>query len=425
MTSSHRIGGLHQERIRKEPSSSLWLWGFAVLQVMLIVPYVTKALPWAYSEGKIPIRPLYYMLFFGTLNLGVAILKVPDFSRTGFLVLLLIAARAFDATIFERYTYPEEHKSAVYGLWAAVFMVLIIFAIVGVLRKTSSFPLLMVAFCSICCCALAIWLEWLGLFQSTIASGRYSGFVGDPNRACSVMALMLAVFLTLSRRFWTCTFMIGVTIVGIFPTLSRGGFLIIGLIVCAFVLINFRAHLMKFLLIAAGAVPALILGVGLLVAKSNEGGRQDSNAEERISAIFSGDFSKMGSSERKKDFLDGLGAALSKPLTGLGTGAGSALYQPHNQILSVWIDLGFFGALLYFVILLIAASKAISRGAVGIYLAIPILLYVPLSQALLENYAYLLGLAVWITVCSRKMLGFRLFRPQQSQAPAPERRAYA
>tara|TARA_R110002096_G_scaffold371455_15_gene564920 strand:+ start:4901 stop:6181 length:1281 start_codon:yes stop_codon:yes gene_type:complete len=405
--------GPQRHPVSKIPTSKNWVIVLCILQALLVVPYCSNALPWAYGQGHFPIRPALYLLFVGSLNFLWVIGKSPDWTKTSLLVVLLLVLRAVDAAVLQRFTYPDGHSTAVFGLFAAVFMAVILFTSAGVMHRTSYLPALVTSASTIVICVVSLIAEWLGFFDFTIVDGRFSGFAGDPNRACVVMNLMLGIFLVLNKRFWPNMGMIALTAIGVFPTLSRGGLMILTLIAISYIVLNFHRHPGKILLAAAAAVPAILIGVGLLAAKGAANGKKDSNVEERIGAIFGGEVSGLQSNDRMKDLTDGLEAVSSAPVTGLGTGAGTNLYQPHNQIISLWIDLGLIGPAIYCTILALLCWKTISSQLRSIYLTIPLVLYFPLSQALVENHAYFYAFAIALVVSSRSFLSVRLAQPAQ------------
>jgi len=77
-----------------------------------------------------------------------------------------------------------------------------------------------------------------------------------------------------------------------------------------------------------------------------------------------------------------MAAAQVSPIFGMGMGAGTQLYQPHNQVVSEWINLGFFGALLYVSILVILGLQSLAAGFRAFYCVIPLVAFIPVSQFL-------------------------------------------
>lgn len=352
------------------------------------------------------------MIGLGGLSLIWVIGKRPDFTKTSLLLLALLGARLIDVGILQRFLLPGGNTVMFYSLGSAFFMGIVLLSSVGVLHKMSFKPVLIVSFSTIAVVVGAILYEMLGFARFTNVDGRPSGQIGDPNNACIVMNLMLGVFLSVSRKFWHNIGAIALTTVGVFPTLSRSGMLVLVLIVLAYVALNFNRYFSRFVALGLAAIPVVAAGVGFLIANAKKAGQKDENAVGRIEAIFKGDVSEMGSSDRMQDLMAGWEAIQKNPISGLGTGAGTEWYQPHNQLLSLWIDLGLLGAFLYLSLLLVLIWKSFVSGFQGIYAVIPIVMFVPFSQALIDNFAYLYAIAIVVVVTSNRFWSLRIFRPK-------------
>lgn len=399
----------------KEPAdtqavSLAWKRSFLLLHCALFLPYISAAIPALYRLDLFPLRPALFMLALCFLNAALVFPKGPDFTKTALALTALTAFRAFDIAVLERYLFPDGQGEAMFSSLALVLMATLMAASLGVIRKTSPVPILLVSGGAVILGTASVLLEFGGYIAMSTVPGRAAGFAGDSNDACMIITLMLAVFLTLNRSFWPNLGMICISAIGILPTLSRGGMLSLAVIVLTFALRNFRQHATKMLLAVAMFVPVAGIMIGLLLNSTNTGGVVDQNAKKRIEAIFGGDVENMQSDERLKDLTDGLEAAKAHPLTGMGTGAGSLLYQPHNQLVTLWIELGILGPLLYLAILGVAALKVIRSRGTGLYILLPLCLYVPLAQSLLDNYAYLYALTVLLYFTSTHFYTFRLAR---------------
>lgn len=393
---------------------------FTCLHAGLLIPYMAKLVTHYYGEGAFPIRPLFYMIGLGGLSLIWTVGKRPDFTKSALLVLALLALRLIDAGLLQRFLLPGGNEVMFSSLGATFFMAIVLISAVGVLHKMSLAPIRIVAISTIGVVVASILYEWMGLASFTNVDGRPSGHIGDPNNACIAMTLMLGVFLSVSDRFWHNIGAIGLTAVGVFPTLSRSGMMVLAAIILVYVILNLNRYFVRFVALGVAAVPVVAAGVGLLIAKAKEGGRQDSNAVSRIEAIFKGDVTEMGSSDRMQDLNAGLEALRAHPIAGIGTGAGTEFYQPHNQLLSIWIDLGLLGALLYGSVLVLLIWKSVASGFKGIYAVLPIVLFVPFSQVLLDNFAYLYAIAVVLVITSKKFWSIRLMRPKEPISPTPD-----
>ncbi|MEM0970456.1 MAG: O-antigen ligase family protein, partial [Verrucomicrobiota bacterium] len=353
-----RIGPVLETADRQEHDAG-WASLFAVTYCGLFIPYLTSLIPAFYSLGVFPIRPAYFLLLLVTLNLALLLPKGPDYTKTSFLLLGIIAFRALDIGILQRYIYIDGQKEPFLSMIATTLISVVLVWSFGVLRKTSFSPVLMVAGAAICIQSVSVLLEFVGLIQFSTVSGRAAGLAGDANDSCMMITLLLSVFLTINKRFSWSLAMIGMAALGVLPTLSRGGFLCLLLIVGLFSLLHVRQHGRKLLLAGVAALPLFVLFASILLSKANSGPRQDENAKKRIEAMYQGNLEGLVSGERIKDLKDGLWAISQHPLGGWGTGAGQMQFQPHNQIITMWIDLGLIGPILFLGILSIAAIKVV------------------------------------------------------------------
>ena len=89
---------------------------------MLIAPYVSKLLPWAYAEGISPIRPLHFMVLLGAMNVYFALKKSPEFTKLILLFVALLMARALDTALLARYEFDDGNYSHASSMFANVFM---------------------------------------------------------------------------------------------------------------------------------------------------------------------------------------------------------------------------------------------------------------------------------------------------------------
>lgn len=402
--------GFLRESADTQAVSPVWQRLFLLLHCALFLPYISAAIPALYRLELFPLRPALFMLGLCLLNLCLLFPKGPDFTKTALALIALLAFRCFDIAILERFLYPDGQSEPMFSSIALVLMAALMAASHGVIRKTSPLPILLVSGGAVLLGTVSVLLEFAGLIEMSTVPGRAAGFAGDSNDACMIMTLMLAVFLTLSRAFWLNLGFICITAIGVLPTLSRGGMLSLMLIALTFAILNLRQHATKLLLAVAVFVPVAGLMVGLLINSTNTGGVVDQNAKKRIEAIFGGDVENMHSDERMKDLTDGWEAAQAHPLVGLGTGAGTMLYQPHNQFVSLWIELGILGPVSFVAILGIAAIKVLRCGGRGLYILVPLVLYIPLAQSLLDNYAYLYAAFVLLYATSTHFYTFRLAR---------------
>jgi hypothetical protein len=402
------------ERVVPLPASGGWRRGALFLHLALWVPYLTSAVPALHQDGQFPVRPVFFMAGLGLANLAWIGAKRPDYPRLAFLLLALLALRTVDAALLQRQPEgvdPEQAGDALSHL-ANLFSAAVIFTSLGVFHRTGFAPVRRLAAGSILVLAGSIFAEFLGLCTYTTVPGRPSGFPGDANDAAMALNLLLGVYLSLSRRFWWNLAFIGLVLSAIIPTLSRGGFLNFSLIAGAYALLNLRGNVGRF---TVASVLAVALGgaiAGVVADRTSNASGTDANARARLSALFGGEVDDLQSGERWKDLQDGLEGASVRPLTGLGTGTGQTLYQPHNQLVTVWIDLGLFAALVYGGLVAAVLALSLFSGFRAIYCALPLAGYIPLAQTLLDNHAYTYAAAVAMVLTATRFWSFRLYRPR-------------
>lgn len=422
------IGSLHSNSMLAPGASwtrvgfdlrSLWIPVVVFVNLMLFLPYTTGAMQWAYAQGYVPFQPMVFMLSFGVLAIVLSLINRPEFTTVALLVLGVAAARAIDASFLKRFLYPEPHKTQVFFLISVVFMIVVSAFTVGLMRRGTKAPVVAVSVGTVLVCSFVNLYEFLGFAVYSAVEGRAAGFLEDANNSAIAITLMLGVFLSVNRGFWVNALMVGISAMGVFVTLSRSGILVYMAMLAVWGIINLRSNFRRMALIAAVGIPLASMGAGAMVAFSakSAGVRGDANVEGRLAALFGGDLEKMASSERTQDLVDGLAGIAKAPVAGLGTGAGTALYMPHNQLLSVWIDIGLVGVLFYGGLLVVLAWKCLASGFRGVFCLIPIIGFVPFSQTLIETAAYWFAALVLISMTSQHAWSFSIFGRRSERVP--------
>ncbi len=383
----------------------------------LLVPTMTKYLPWADDAGVLPIKPRDYTLLTLAAASVMVLLNKPSICPPAFLMLLVPLLRVLDATFLQRFTITAlgDHSIVVMTL---ISNFLVTFTTVLLLSAEPWRRVAMwVAVCTSLVCAGCVYYEWLGFRTFTRIDGRMAGFPGDPNDPPIIISLMLAVIFTLNPRFWWNVALIAVVTPAIALTLSRSGMAVYSCLLFTYIIGNLRHHFMGMLLIVVIAVPLAVGGVALLAQSSTKIGIvSNKDTVDRLKAIYELDFERLKSPERGKDLQDGWEAAGKEPLWGHGTGAGTSVWKPHNQIVSLWIDIGFFGVLLYVGGLLLLTFRCFTLKMRGFYCLVPLWLFIPCSQILTESPHYWFAAAV---CCNLVYTGrFRLVLNSTAKAQA-------
>ena len=387
-----------------------------LLSVMaLLLASFTNILHWANEQGISPVKPRDFNLLFGGLTILFTILNRPSFSIPALAVLLIPLARLMDAALLQRFSNVVFGDHMVYVLMLAGYL-LTSFAAVFFLPATRGDRIaIWVATLAVVICSLVNIYEWLGFASYTRISGRMSGWHVDPNHSPIIMCMMFGVLFTLNKNYWWNMALVGLAAIGIALTMSRSGMAVFLCMSSIYVLLHLRERLVGMVALAALSLPVIAIGVGVLGATSTKQGMvKNEDTSGRMQAIYELDFEKLKSPERAKDLADGWEAVMQKPILGWGTGAGGEKWQPHNQFVTQWLDLGLGGVLLYAGILLSLTFACAMKGFSGGFCLIPVWLFIPCSQVLLETPAYWMCLAVGAMAIFPGRLTFRIHKSQPS-----------
>lgn len=396
-----------------------------LFSLALLVPSMTKYLTWADSVGVIPFKPRDYTLLTVAAVSFMVLLNKPSICPPSFLMLIVPLLRVLDAAFLQRFTITAlgDHSIVVMSL---ISNLLVTFTTVFCL---SSEPwrrvAIWVAVCTALFSAAGVYYEFMGFRAFTRIPGRMAGYSTDPNDPPIIISLMLSALFSLNPRFWWNMVLVAVLTPAIALTLSRSGMAVFSCLMLCYILANLRQHFMGMLIAAAVSIPLAIGGVTILAQTSTKVGLiTNKDTTDRLQAIYELDFERIKSPERGKDLQDGWEAAGKKPLWGHGTGAGTSIWKPHNQIVALWIDIGIPGVLLYIGGLVFLTFRCFTMGLRGGYCLVPLWLFIPCSQILVESPHYWFAAAV----CSNLVFTgrFRLVlrspaKPQTSpHAPLPQ-----
>ena len=386
----------------------------------LLVPTMTKYLPWADDAGVLPIKPRDYTLLTLAAATVMVMLNKPSICPPAFLMLIVPLLRVLDATFLQRFTITAlgDHSIVVMSL---ISNFLVTFTTVLLLSAEPWRRVAMwVSVCTALVCAGCVYYEWLGFRSFTRIDGRMAGFPTDPNDPPIIISLMMAVIFTLNPRFWWNVVLIVFVTPAIALTLSRSGMAVYSCLLLTYIIGNLRHHFMGMLLIVAISVPLAVGGVAILAQTSTKIGLiTNKDTADRLKAIYELDFERIKSPERGKDLQDGWEAAGKEPLWGHGTGAGTSIWKPHNQIVSLWIDIGIFGVLIYVGCLLLLTFRCLTLKLRGFYCLVPLWLLIPCSQILTESPHYWFAAAVCCNLVFTGRFRLVLNAPSKEQAPHP------
>ncbi|WP_395735463.1 O-antigen ligase family protein [Prosthecobacter sp.] len=361
----------------------------------LLVPTMTKYLMWGDSVGVLPFKPRDYTLLTVAGVWTMVMLNKPSLCPPAFFMLIVPLLRVLDVTFLQRFTITAlgDHSIVVMSLLSNFLVTLtVVFCLSAEPWKRVA---VWVGVCTCLLCAAGVYYEWLGFRAFTRIPGRMAGFPEDPNDPPIIISLMLSVIFTLNPRFWWNMVLVGLVAPAIALTLSRSGMAVFSCLMLCYIAANLRKHFMGMLIMVVISVPLAVGGVAILAQTSTKSGLMtNKDTTDRLKAIYELDFERIKSPERGKDLQDGWEAAGKEPLWGHGTGAGTSVWKPHNQIVSLWIDIGIMGPLLYIGGLLLLTFRCVTSRLHGAYCLVPLWLFIPCSQILVESPHYWFAAAV-------------------------------
>lgn len=234
--------------------------------------------------------------------------------------------------------------------------------------------------------------EMLGYAKFSSIPGRYSGFNSHPNFPPVLLCEMLGIVFALSKNFRFNCLMIAVAVPGVGLTYGRSGMIVLAVMCAAYVLLNARRNFGFLLLMAGIAIPLLGIGMAMLQSGTQHGVMKDQNTADRIEAIYNLDFEKLKSPERVKDLNDAWQAVMKKPMFGHGTGISGTVLAPHNEYVSIWLEMGIPGLVLFVGTWLWLVIRSAMTGGQAGYLLFAIIAYTPVGQGRMEVPHYSLAM---------------------------------
>ena len=387
--------------------------------VLLLTGNFSGAVNWGYEHGSLPIKPRDFNVAFSLLALVLLPLSRPGFCIPALGLITIPLVRLLDAAFLRRFIHVDFGDHSTYIMSLAGFLLVTIAAVFSLSGSKGLRIAVWVAGVSIVVNSAMNLYEYLGFATFSRIVGRMSGFHVDPNHSPIVICLMLGILFTLNRRYWWNMLLVFIGAVGVALTMSRSGMAVFAVMTVIYMLLHFKEHMAGMITFAVVGVPLLVIGISIMGASSTRQGLiKNEDTSSRMEAIYSLDFEKIKSPERAKDLTDGWEAVTLRPVTGHGTGAGSSHWQPHNQFVSQWIDLGLPG-LLHFVGALLTMTIACAlRRFRGGFCLIPVWLFIPCSQMLMETPAYWYSFAVAALVVFPRRYSLALFHsaaPQLSE----------
>lgn len=366
-----------------------------------------------YNVGLSPLKPSLFTLAAVASCVGLSLLSGIKFAPVSFLILLLPSVRLFDAALLSRSVTTLQGQVGMDHLR----VMLVIVATLAVLstdpgmravRWAAILAMLMTTGSEIA--------EMMGLAKFTSIDGRYAGFNSHPNFPPVLLCEMLGICFALCRNFKFNCVLIALAFVGVALTYGRSGFVVLVLMAGVYILMNARKNLPFLALMAAICIPAAGIGFAILQSQTEQGIVKDKNTSERLEAIYELDFEKLKSPERAKDLADAWEGVMQKPLLGHGTGVSGVLWAPHNEYVSLWLEMGIPGLLLFVGTLGLMVFRSITTGGRAGYLLFAIIAYTPAGQGRIEMPHYYLALATAAFILWPERYRIALTSPEKSLA---------
>lgn len=382
----------------------------------------------SYDAGLSPIKPSLFTMAAVFLCITVALVNRPKLCLATLGVALLPAVRFFDAAVLRRFDSSFQDQITM----DLARMMLVLIAIIAVLstekwEKTA----LWAAVCAMLLTTGSEIYEMLGFAKFSSIPGRYAGFNSHPNFPPVLLCEMLGIVFALSKSFKFNCLMIGVAIPGVGLTYGRSGMIVLALLCGAYVLLNARRNMGFLIVVALISLPLLGVGMALLQSGTQHGVMKDKNTADRLEAIYNLDFEKLKSPERVKDLSDAWEAVQQKPLFGHGTGISGTMLAPHNEYVSLWLEMGIPGLALFVGTWLWLIIRSVTTGGRAGYLVFALIAYTPFGQGRIEVPHFSFAMVTAACVLWPRRYGFtmRSLKAEaesvhpQTRAPMPMERA--
>lgn len=391
------------------PRPSTWTrlreWVLVWVCGSMIGALAADAVIGSYDAGLSPIKPSIFTFGSVFFCIVVALFNKPRLCLATLGVALLPAVRFFDAAVLRR--FDSSFQDQITMDLARMMMVLI--ATIAVLstekwKKTA----LWAAVCAMLLTTGSEIYEMLGFAKFSSIPGRYSGFNSHPNFPPVLLCEMLGIVFALSKNFRFNCLMMAVAVPGVGLTYGRSGMIVLALLCGAYVLLNARRNLGFLVIVTVIAVPLLGIGAAILESGTQKGGMKDKNTADRLEAIYNFDFEKMKSPERVKDLSDAWEAVQQKPVLGHGTGISGTIFAPHNEYVSLWLEMGIPGVVLFAGTWLWLISRSVLTGGKAGYLVFALVAYTPVGQGRIEVPHFTLAIVTAACVLWPKRYAFTL-----------------
>jgi len=374
----------------------------------------------SYDAGLQPIKPSLFTVVAVFTCIMVSLVNKPRLCLATLVIALLPAVRLFDAAVLRRFDSSFQDQITM-DLARTMLVLLAIIAVLSTEKweKTA----LWAAICAMLLTTGSEIYEMLGFAKFSSIPGRYAGFNSHPNFPPVLLCEMLGIVFALSKNFRFNCLMIAVAVPGVALTYGRSGMIVLALLCGSYILLNARRNFGFLMIVTAIALPLLGIGAAVLESGTQHGVMKDKNTADRLEAIYNLDFEKLKSPERVKDLSDAWEAVQQKPLFGHGTGISGTIYAPHNEYVSLWLELGIPGLVLFAGTWLWLIARSVLTGGRAGYLVFALLAYTPFGQGRIEvpHFSFAMVAAACVLWPKRYQLTLRSLKqaPQTSAAFTP------
>lgn len=335
----------------------------------------------SYDAGISPLKPMLFTLVAAFLCISVSLVNKPRLCLAVLGVALLPAVRLFDAAVLRR--FDSSHQDQTVMDFSRMMLVFIAMAAVLSTEKWQKTALWAAVSAMLLTTGSEV-CEMLGMVKFTSIPGRFAGFNSHPNFPPVLLCEMLAIIFAISKNFRFNCLMIAVAVPGVALTYGRSGMIILALLCGTYILLNARRNFGFLLIVTAIVLPLLGIGAAVLQSGTQQGVMKDKNTADRLEAIYNLDFDKLKSPERVKDLSDAWEMAARKPLLGHGTGISGTIYAPHNEYVSLWLEMGIPGLVLFVGTWLWLIMRSVLTGGTAGYLIFALIAYTPFGQGRME-----------------------------------------
>jgi O-Antigen ligase len=366
----------------------------------------------SYDAGLSPLKPSLFLWGSAAFCIGMALISDPKLCPAVPFILILPVWRVLDAALLARFEAADVTELMMNPFRALVGLL----AVLAVLSTSASRPaVLWAAIVAIVMTTGSEIAEAVGLAKFTPIPGRFCGFSQHPNWPPMILSEMLGVIFALSKNFRLNMIMLAIAFPGVALTYGRSGMVCLGLMAFVYVMLNARRHPAFILTIVLVCAPLVGIGFAYLKSNTEKGVVKDKDTGSRIEAIYSLDFDKLQSPERAKDLMDAVEGAMKKPIFGQGVGSSGSAWAPHNEVVSIWLEIGIPGLLIFSFLHLGLTWASIARGGIAGFCIYAIWFFVPAAQGRIDSVHYWLAASVAAHLIWTKRYGFVL-RPARNVA---------